>query len=88
VQPWPKAAAWLKLDAREVRMIVHTATVVEGGGKLGEVLAVNKRGIVVACSSGAVCLTGVQLEGKPGRPAFDVANGLRLKPGATFRVLT
>jgi methionyl-tRNA formyltransferase len=88
VQPWPKAAAWLKLDAREVRMIVHAATVVEGGGKPGEVLAVNKRGIVVACSSGAVCLTEVQLEGKPVRPAFDVANGLRLKPGATFRVLT
>jgi methionyl-tRNA formyltransferase len=88
VQPWPKSEAWLKLDTREVRMIVHAATLVAGGGKPGEVLVANKHGIVVACSPGAVCLTEVQLEGKPVRPAFDVANGLRLKSGATFRVST
>lgn len=86
VQPWPKAEAWLKLETREVRMIVHVASAVDGNGKPGEVLAVNKQGINVGCGDGAVCLAEVQLEGKPARPAFDVANGLRLKPGATFRV--
>jgi methionyl-tRNA formyltransferase len=82
VQPWPRAEARLG----ETRLIVHAAELAEGLGSPGEVIAINKRGIVVACGAGAVCLTQVQLEGKPARPARDVANGLRLKPGAKFKV--
>jgi methionyl-tRNA formyltransferase len=82
VQPWPKAQAFL--DA--TRVLIHRAEPADGSGSPGEVIAINARGIVVACGDGAVCLLEAQLEGKPARPARDVANGLRLKPGARFRV--
>lgn len=82
VQPWPRAEA----HVAGVRMIVHAAEIASGDGPPGHVLAVNERGIVTACGQGAVCLTLVQLEGKPARPARDVANGLRLKAGAQFQV--
>ncbi|MCB9894177.1 MAG: methionyl-tRNA formyltransferase [Planctomycetes bacterium] len=86
VQPWPRAEAWL-LGEHETRVIVHHAQIAESAqsGRPGEVLAINQQGIVVACGSGSVCLGELQLEGKPRKPARDVANGLRLKPGAQFR---
>ncbi|MCA8911574.1 MAG: methionyl-tRNA formyltransferase [Planctomycetes bacterium] len=89
VQPWPRGECRL-LDAErgEVRVLVHRAEVAEnaGSGAPGEVLTINKQGIVVACGEGAVCLNELQLEGKPRKPARDVANGLRLKAGARFKV--
>ena len=88
VQPWPKAETWLKTDdGGELRVLIHRAEIAHnsGSGAVGEVLAIEKRGIVIACGQGAVCFTEIQLEGKPRKPARDVANGLRLKPGAKFR---
>lgn len=88
VQPWPRAESWVQTEERgELRVLIHRAELAkhEGSGSSGEVLAIDKRGIVVACGGGAVCLTEMQLEGKPRKPARDVANGLRLKPGAKFR---
>lgn len=88
VQPWPKAEAWLDLpDRGETRVIVHRAKLAEHGGSgvPGEVLAINEEGIMAGCGQGSVCLQELQLEGKPRKPARDVANGLRLKPGAGFR---
>jgi methionyl-tRNA formyltransferase len=89
VQPWPKAESVLQSDDRGgLRVLIHRAEAADIAvpGTSGEVLAVDKRGIVVACGEGAVRLTELQLEGKPRKPARDVANGLRLKPGARFRV--
>jgi methionyl-tRNA formyltransferase len=89
VQPWPRGECHLlSADRGEVRVLVHKAVMAENGGSgaPGEVLTINKQGIVVACGQGAVCLTELQLEGKPRKPARDVANGLRLKTGAKFRV--
>lgn len=88
VQPWPKAESRLQTDDRsELRVLIHRAELASfaGSGSSGEILAIDKRGIVVACGEGAVCLTELQLEGKPRKPARDVANGLRLRPGARFR---
>lgn len=86
VQAWPRGQAWLNHPERgEVRMIVHRASLVEMTGPPGEILAVDKRGIVVGCDKASVSLTELQLEGKPRKPARDVANGLRLKPGMRFR---
>lgn len=89
VKGWPKAQCWLDLpDRGETRIIVHAGTPgnADQTGKPGEVLAINKQGIVVACGRGAVSLGELQLEGKPKQSAWDVANGLRLKPGVKFRV--
>ncbi|MCA8919517.1 MAG: methionyl-tRNA formyltransferase [Planctomycetes bacterium] len=89
VQPWPKGEIWLNGDNNKyTRVLVHRAELQADAepGQPGEVQAIDKRGIVVACGSGSVCLTELQLEGKPRKPARDVANGLRLKPGARFRV--
>ena len=86
VQPWPRAETWLNVEERgETRVIVHRAELDTRQGSAGEVVAVDKRGIVVACSEGSVCLQELQLEGKPRKPARDVANGLRIKPGMRFR---
>jgi len=87
VQPWPRAQAWLNANGREIRLIVHRAQAAAAvaGASPGQVVAINRAGISIACGRDAVCLTQVQLEGKPARPAFDVANGLRLSPGARFR---
>jgi methionyl-tRNA formyltransferase len=40
--------------------------------------------LVVAAGQGRVELLEVQLPGKPRRPARDVINGLRLRPGEQF----
>jgi methionyl-tRNA formyltransferase len=84
VQPWPKAEAWVEREA-PVRVIVRRASVTQGHGAPGSVLAVTTEGIVVACGDGALLLREIQLEGKPVCPARDVANGLRLHAGEKFR---
>lgn len=87
VQPWPRGETWVGIpDRGEIRVIVHRAEVVsdDGPGSPGEILAIDKRGIVVGCGAGSISLSEVQLEGKPHKPARDVANGLRLKPGMRF----
>ncbi len=85
VQPWPKAEAWLEREA-PVRVIVRRASIADGQGPAGSVLGVTTDGVVVGCAVGALLLREIQLEGKPVRPARDVANGLRLQPGEKFRV--
>lgn len=84
VQPWPKAEALLLRD-KPVRMLVHQSSRLEEDGEPGCVLRVDAAGIVVGCGGGALQLREVQLEGKPSRPARDVANGLRLAVGERFR---
>lgn len=87
VQPWPRGELRLTDGGREIRVLVHRARVTEDAHSEppGTVTAINSQGIVVACGVGSVHLVELQLEGKPRRHARDVANGLRLKPGARFR---
>lgn len=84
VQPWPRAEAQL-LRTPEVRLIVHRTRAEAGSGQPGEIVGINGDGIAVACAVGVLRITEAQLEGKPARPARDVANGLRLKTGERFR---
>ena len=86
VQPWPRGETYVNVpDRGEVRVIVHSAQMADAEGSAGEILSIDKRGIVVGCGAGSVSLSELQLEGKPRKPARDVANGLRLKPGMRFR---
>jgi len=82
VQPWPRASCMLELAGGNKRLIVHRSSLAAGSGEAGVVLGVDQAGIVVACGDGALRIAHAQLEGKPALPARDVANGLRLKPGA------
>lgn len=85
VQPWPKAEAWLERDPK-LRVIVQRSAVEAGSGEPGTIQGISQDGIRVACGDGVLRLLELQLEGKPPRPARDVANGLRLKTGERFRV--
>ena len=83
VQPWPRAQCTLASETPR-RIIVHEARLGEGSGNAGEILATDKQGVLVGCGRGALWLTKVQLEGKSVVTGFELANGLRLKPGARF----
>ncbi len=83
VQPWPRAQAMLTGENAR-RVIVHEAVPISGSGACGEVVAIDKSGIQVACGRGALALRRVQLEGKSVVNGFELANGLRLQPGARF----
>ncbi|MBP9893671.1 MAG: methionyl-tRNA formyltransferase [Planctomycetes bacterium] len=83
VQPWPRAQAVLATD-KPRRVIVHEAKPIAASGSPGEIVAIEKTGIVVACASGALVLCRVQLEGKSVVTGVELANGLRLQKGARF----
>ena len=59
--------------------------VVEKQGNCGEVLAIEKDGITVGCSSNAIKLIKVKPEGKGEMDASAFANGARIKIGAKFQ---
>jgi methionyl-tRNA formyltransferase len=83
VQPWPRAQATLALE-KPRRVIVHEARPQASSGAPGEIIALEKAGIVVGCSSGSLVLGRVQLEGKSVVSGCELANGLRLQKGARF----
>jgi methionyl-tRNA formyltransferase len=75
--PWPSAFTGhagkpLKILAVSVR---------EGKGEPGEILAVDRDGMVVACGEGAVLLSRVQPEGGKAMSSREYAQGRRVKKG-------
>lgn len=81
--PWPGA----ETRALGQRVKVHATRVAHDEGTLGApgtVLAIDERGIEVACGEGSVLLTELQLEGKKRARGHEVANGMRLSVGARF----
>lgn len=62
---------------------IYRSEVIEGySGKAGEVMDnIKKRGFVVSCGSGAVCITSAKPEGKKEMPGFEIINGHYLKVG-------
>jgi methionyl-tRNA formyltransferase len=55
-----------------------------GLGVPGEILALDDRGVVVACGQGALRLLEVQPESRPRQEALAYARGYRLGPGMRF----
>jgi methionyl-tRNA formyltransferase len=79
---WPGAHTYYKgktLKIFDTRLIKN-----EAEGKPGEVIKIDKEGIIIACGDGALLLKEVQLEGKARHAAFDFANGAKLKNGMVF----
>jgi methionyl-tRNA formyltransferase len=76
--PWP--GAFTKLDGALFK--VHAATVGTGSGAPGTVLSATPAGLEVACGTGSLVFTSVQLEGKRVMTAQEFLTGKKLAPGS------
>ncbi len=71
LHPWPVAT--MELNGKQFK--VHETRVVPGNGKPGEVLGLNKTGLVIACGEGAVEIRILQAEGGKRMAAPDYFRG-------------
>ena len=80
--PWPVAHTYL--DNKYFR-IWDSKTLIENDerGSPGEIMDINKEGVVVKCSGGMIILKGLQPEGKKEMLAIDFARGNKLE-GKSF----
>jgi len=76
VDPWPGAQTYLGGEVLKV----WGARLVEGHGEPGEVLGVERDGVVVACGEGALALGELQLPGRKRVPASAFIAGRPLPP--------
>jgi methionyl-tRNA formyltransferase len=81
--PWPSAYSWIPQAAGEQKMLKIFTTIISRAakGKPGEVLRVDKHGILVAAKVGGLLLREVQLEGKKRMHAAEFARGFNLPVG-------
>jgi methionyl-tRNA formyltransferase len=79
---WPSAYAWIPQE-EDHKMLKIFSTIVSrrAKGKPGEVLRVDKHGILVAAKVGGLLLREVQLEGKKRMHAAEFARGFNLPAG-------
>jgi methionyl-tRNA formyltransferase len=75
--PWPGAFSYL--DDKLLK--VYRVQSAQGAGRPGEVLAVGRDGIEVACGTGSLVIHELQLEGKKRLPAAEFLAGCTLEPG-------
>ncbi len=81
LHPWPCA----ETRVGGLRVRVHATRVLEPVGRFGApgtLVRVSERGLEVACGEGLVAIVEAQLDGKKRVHARELANGLRLEPGA------
>jgi len=80
--PWPSAYAWIPQESDHKMLKVFTTIISHRArGKPGEVLRVDKHGILVAAQVGGLLLREVQLEGKKRMHAAEFARGFNLPVG-------
>lgn len=75
--PWP--SAFTAHGGKTLKIVA--ASVREGGGRPGEILSVDRDGIVVACGEDALLLDKVQPEGGRAMSSREYAQGRRLRKG-------
>ena len=80
VDPWPGAQTTFE----GAPLKLFRARVTGGSGPPGEVLAVDDRGLVVACGDGACAIAEVQAPGKKRMPARAFAAGRAVGPGTVL----
>ena len=80
---WPCASTTYE----GVVMKVHRASVgsLAGGEKNGTIIAVDRKGIVVACGDGSVVLEQIQMPGKKAMPVSDYLLGNKIEIGTILR---
>jgi len=82
--PWPGTVTYLgekALKITEARPMSFNGP----GVAPGTVLDVTSEGVVVACGSGSVLLTGLQCPGRKSLPVDEFLRGFRIAPGDLFR---
>jgi methionyl-tRNA formyltransferase len=80
VDPWP--GAYTELGGERIKL--YGAREAEGSGAPGEVLAVDDRGVVVACGDGACAIAELQAAGRKRMSARAYAAGRQLAPGTVL----
>jgi methionyl-tRNA formyltransferase len=80
--PWPSAYSWIPQEADHKMLKIFTTIVSRRAkGKPGEVMRVDRHGILVAAKVGGLLLREVQLEGKKRMHAAEFARGFNLPVG-------
>ncbi len=83
--PWPSAYAWIPQESDHKMLKIFTTIISRRAkGKPGEVLRVDKHGVLVAAKVGGLLLREVQLEGKKKMHAAEFARGFNLPVGLVF----
>ena len=83
--PWPSAYSWIPQETDHKMLKIFTTIVSRRAkGKPGEVVRVDKHGILVAAKVGGLLLREVQLEGKKKMHAAEFARGFNLPVGLVF----
>jgi len=80
--PWPSAYAWIPQEADHKMLKIFTTIISRRAkGKPGEIMRVDKHGVLVAAKVGGLLLREVQLEGKKRMHAAEFARGFNLPVG-------
>jgi methionyl-tRNA formyltransferase len=80
--PWPSAFTWVNQDGEKKMLKIFTTIISNHAkGRPGEVLRVDRHGILVAAGVGGLLLREVQLEGKKRLHAAEFARGFNLPVG-------
>ena len=83
MDPWP--AAFTTLSTEPLRLFnSFVASERESGGRPGEILAIDARGMLVRCGDGAVCIASVQRAGGRRISAKALRDGRKLDLGAVL----
>jgi len=82
--PWPGAFTLLPLQPEPQMLKFWQAEVVPQTGEPGEILRVDKSGIIVGCGQDALCVTRLQRQGGRKMSAQEFLAGHVLKPGEVF----
>jgi methionyl-tRNA formyltransferase len=80
----PRPGAWATLHGAEVKLYGARIAPRGGGHEPGEVIAVDREGMLVACGGGAVRIVAVQPAGKRRLSPQDWANGRGVAVGDRF----
>jgi methionyl-tRNA formyltransferase len=79
--PWPGVFTFLKSELKPQLLKIWTMEVMEKSGAAGEILSVDKNGIVVACGKNALRILELQREGGRRMSAAEFLAGNLLKAG-------
>jgi methionyl-tRNA formyltransferase len=77
VDPWPGAT--VLLDGEPAK--VFLPTVLDGRGQPGEVLGLRPQGLAIACGTGVIAFSEIQLPGRKRMPAKALLAGHPIPPG-------
>ncbi len=80
LKPWPGTYTF----SQGKMLKIHDAQMVTANGNPGQIIAVDKSGVTVACGEGGLLVTQVQPEAGKVMSAYDFAQGHHLKIGDGF----